>query len=94
MDDKHEPSTATLSVPSAVTAPHNVDEAHRFLQDHAHAGSAGYDMAQVMRKVDWRLTPLLFFSYFFQALDKQALSVGHILPLGMILLTSMCSTLL
>lgn len=66
----------TSSHPAATTVPSNVDTAAKFLAN-AHVEDASFSYEEeraVLKRIDYRVLPLLLGAYFFQQLDKSSLS--------------------
>lgn len=58
-----------------------VDKAFEYLKKHEKdAPESSASLKSIRRKVDHRLVPLLFFTYFFQFLDKVAYNVRPLKP--------------
>ncbi|GAB1318253.1 Allantoate permease [Madurella fahalii] len=75
---QHEGADEITPAPTSTAAPKNVlrDKATEFLEAHA-GGDSSFTYEEeksVLRRIDFRLLPLLLGAYFFQQLDKSSLS--------------------
>jgi hypothetical protein len=61
-----------------VRAEHEVDldDAFKYLHDHAHAAFTSIDLAALRRKIDWRIVPIMFVCYVLQFVDKVVINVS------------------
>lgn len=74
MDPEKLPQTTAVSVSGL---PHDLDQAHGYLQNHAEADVLDSDIDRITRKVDWVIIPLLFLCFGIQGMDKQVISVSY-----------------
>lgn len=56
----------------------DVDDAFKYLHDHAVAGgeSTSINLAALRRKIDWRIVPIMFACYVLQFIDKVVINVS------------------
>lgn len=53
-----------------------LDEAFRYLHDHAGSETQAVDLHALRRKIDWRIVPIMFAAYTLQFIDKVVINVG------------------
>lgn len=63
-------ATSNTAPPANVLA----DKAAQFISQHGEVSFSYEDERAVLKRVDWRILPLLLGAYFFQQLDKSSLS--------------------
>ncbi|KFY26147.1 hypothetical protein V493_04242 [Pseudogymnoascus sp. VKM F-4281 (FW-2241)] len=76
--DTTSPEIPTVSAERDV----DLDDAFKYLHDHADAESTSIDLAALRRKIDWRLVPIMFVCYILQFVDKVVINYAAVMGIN------------